>query len=202
MLYTEDLDGARAVSDTALRTMAELAIPANPMNFTVWYTHAAGHHPELSRAIELFKSNGTPFTQDRNEAIYEQFFGMSEESEAVVETGAAVSHKIAAVVEILHNASTDNGDFSAKLEAISKDLVDEGNGAELGDVVRNLLFETHSIVDKSRALEARLKDSAEEIETLRQHLQAVRLEAMTDALTGLANRKCFDHRLQIAAGLT
>ncbi len=196
MLYSEDLESARAVSDRALQMMAELSIPANPMNFTLWYTHAAGRHPDLSKAIELAKDSGLPFTPDRSEALFEKFFGMSEESEAVVETGAAVSKKIATVVDILQSAGSDNGDFSAKLETISKDLI-EGTGAvELAEVVRDLLLETHDTIDRAKALETRLQDSAKEIEALREHLQVVRLEALTDALTGIANRKCFDIRLQ------
>src|SRR6185437_6898731 len=48
-------------------------------------------------------------------------------------------------------------------------------------------------------LESRLSQSSGEIKELRQNLAAVRHEAMTDALTGIANRKSFELTLRNAA---
>ena len=43
--------------------------------------------------------------------------------------------------------------------------------------------------EANRSLEGRLKETRSEIEALREALEAVRLEALTDPLTGIANRK-------------
>jgi diguanylate cyclase len=48
-------------------------------------------------------------------------------------------------------------------------------------------------------LESRLGRVATEVTELRENLQAVQREALTDALTGIPNRKFFDSRLQEAA---
>ena len=47
-------------------------------------------------------------------------------------------------------------------------------------------------------LERRLSDSTHEVRRLRQHLERTRRDAMTDALTGLANRKAFEEALEQA----
>src|SRR5262249_62333174 len=50
----------------------------------------------------------------------------------------------------------------------------------------------------NQALEARLSASKKEITELRQNLEAVRSESLTDPLTALANRKYFDDALDKA----
>jgi diguanylate cyclase len=51
------------------------------------------------------------------------------------------------------------------------------------------------VLTQHSLLETRLSDSSREVNRLRKHLDQVRMEAMTDALTNLANRKSFDEAL-------
>jgi len=51
------------------------------------------------------------------------------------------------------------------------------------------------MASQSKHLETKLAESSVEIEALRVQLEQVRIEAATDSLTGLANRKEFDSRL-------
>jgi diguanylate cyclase len=49
--------------------------------------------------------------------------------------------------------------------------------------------------DNNKALEDRLTSSKQEIATLKESLEAIRNESLTDPLTGLGNRKFFDRTL-------
>jgi diguanylate cyclase len=51
------------------------------------------------------------------------------------------------------------------------------------------------MANQSRAIEVRLVESSREIEALRLQLELVKVEASTDSLTGISNRKEFDARL-------
>ena len=89
--------------------------------------------------------------------------------------------------------------YGDKLAGFSGKLA-EGSGSEhIADLVRGLLSETRQIVERSEALENRLGQSSQQIGDLRQHLEEVRREAMTDSLAGIANRKYFDTTLRAAA---
>ena len=71
---------------------------------------------------------------------------------------------------------------------------------DLQQMVANILAETQRMAEHNRTLELHLNRSAGEMETLRRDLVNTRKEAMTDALTGIANRKYFDVKLrEIAA---
>ena len=61
--------------------------------------------------------------------------------------------------------------------------------------VETLVADTKGMAAQNSLLRDRLADSSNEIQTLREHLESVQQEAMTDALTGIANRNSFDATL-------
>ncbi len=199
MHFTEDPDQAAAYAKSALAKMAEQGIPANPLNFSVWYGYCSGRDPELVRALDVLLSNKTAFTEQRNAEIYGEYIGVDRES---AEIRAASSRLQSAVSEILGNLSAAGRDQSAygeKLAGFSDRLADGGEAGDVADLVKGLLAETSEIIEKNQTLESRLGESSQEIDDLRQHLEEVQREAMTDGLTGIANRKSFDMRLSEAA---
>jgi diguanylate cyclase len=65
-------------------------------------------------------------------------------------------------------------------------------------MVETLSVATRKVREENHALETQLADTTDELGRLRQHLEQVRRDAMTDALTMLANRKAFDETLEAA----
>ncbi|MFP3422988.1 diguanylate cyclase, partial [Bacillus sp. SIMBA_161] len=61
-----------------------------------------------------------------------------------------------------------------------------------------MIAETRGILVKNQELEHRLERSKREVQDLRHDLEAVRRDALTDPLTGIANRKLFDQSLREA----
>ncbi len=195
MRYPEDFDRSRLISSTALETMTEQRIPLNPANYTVWYAYAAELVPKLKKSLKALLTNKVAFTTERNNQIYEQFFGVGDEAKVVDAAGSQVQRCAEEIIQELRRARADQGDFGTKVGDLSGALSDAKDPGEIGSVVRHILVETQSILAKSRKLEQKLSDSTKEIENLREDLQDVRKESLTDALTGIANRKCFDQTL-------
>ena len=69
-------------------------------------------------------------------------------------------------------------------------------GAEFSNVVDKMLDATKNMEARSKMLEERLQTSSREISDLRERLETVRRESLTDQLTGIANRKAFDNELE------
>ena len=76
------------------------------------------------------------------------------------------------------------------------------SAGDLQQMVARILAETQRMAEHNRALEHHLNHSAGEMESLRRDLVNTRKEAMTDALTGIANRKYFDAKLRETAAAT
>ena len=100
------------------------------------------------------------------------------------------------VRQFLSEASENTETFKSSLEVSLLQIRNAVDADELQNVVGVLQQETNQMLNCSRALEDQLKSTTSEIDTLRRNFEEVRREAMTDALTGIANRKYFDIHLR------
>ena len=89
-------------------------------------------------------------------------------------------------------------DYGNVLSTVGIQLGDQQTVDSLVKTVAILAAETTRASDANRSLEARLTASASQVQRLRQSLAQVKEETMTDALTGLVNRRGFDARLRRA----
>jgi diguanylate cyclase len=196
---TESIEQAADYAGSALKLMAQLAIPATPANFTVWYAYHSGSVPGLTQALEILVSNKMEFTVERNQEIHDTYFGFDTEGSEIRETSERLQSAVGEVLEYLGEAGRDQSAYGEKLEGFSGQLAEDSDTERVADLVRGILSETQEIVEKSQALENRLDQSSQHIDELHRHLEEVRREAMTDALTGIANRKYFDAALRASA---
>jgi diguanylate cyclase len=193
-----DQERARAFADAALTAMAKYRIAPTPRNFTVWFTHVAGENAELSRTIDILISNGQEFTEQQNELIYGQFFSAGPEVQDLIAAGSRLDGMIADMLSTLGVAGEDARRYGESL-ATFNDGVSQRAVKDMQLAVETMLRETHRMVERNRALEAQLQNSSAEIDNLRHDLDDMRRVSLVDALTGIANRKCFDQRLREAA---
>src|SRR5690606_17303403 len=69
---------------------------------------------------------------------------------------------------------------------------------DLEQVILSLAEDTKKMVEYNKSLEAQLDTSSSQVNALKENLDTVRQEAMTDGLTGLSNRRAFDIYLKEA----
>jgi len=69
----------------------------------------------------------------------------------------------------------------------------------MGALVSAMLQETRVMQQRNQSLEERLAETTAEVQMLREHFEQARREALSDSLTGLANRKNFEQTLTLLA---
>ena len=195
MLYTEAKDEARTHAQVALDHMAELGIPPNPQNFTVWYNYCAGNIPDLGRAVGILLAKHQAFTPELSQEIYQQFFGDEHRRRLLDHTNDKIQAATEHILESFGEAGGDANEYGDALKRFVAHLTDGGEENDFARMFINLLAETRRMADRNRDFESRLEAASAEIERLKQDLSRVRHEATTDALTGIANRRHFDERL-------
>ena len=176
--------------------MTDREIPSTPQNYTVWYTYVSGREPDLIRAIDKMIADGVEFDNFENAELFEKFFGFTMEGARIQEASEQIDSSVKNVSQFLSEAAAGTETFKSSLEDSLDQIRDAGSADDLESVVGALQQETSQMLDRSRALEERLKSTTSEIDALRRNLEEVRREAMTDALTGIANRKYFDIHLR------
>ena len=199
MSQADDFRQAKGFCDAALAGMIAHGVPPTPENFAVWYAHATGLVADLKRTIDILIANKGEFTPALNSELYDRFCDTGRHFNVMQETGDRLHFAAEQLLHYVKTASGDTNAFGKALDQYSNQLGASPGSDQLRAMVSGLILETQRVAERNQALETRLNESASEIQDLRQNLEQVRREAMTDALTGLPNRKFFDTRLRAAA---
>jgi len=198
-LSDESLEQAREYARAAFERMERLSIRPVPTNFCVWYAYHTGKLPELRQAIDGLISNRQPFTESASGDIYERFFTLGREQTELRAGMARVQETLSELVSNLGEAGQSTSRYNAALSEISGGIGADPAPDVVTVLVKRLLEETAAIQQKMEHLDNKFTTSSDTIQQLRDRLEGMRREALTDALTGIANRKAFDATLRDAA---
>lgn len=188
--------GGVAIAHQTIDLMGEYTIPPAPQNYEVWLTYRLGENAELSAYLENCIARGQPFTDELNDAVYERFFSNVRLSAHMAATGEKIARELAEIVSALQAAGDRTGAYGQTLERAAKRLEQGLDEARLREVIVNLARATLDMAEHNRVLNERLQRSTADMDALRATLKHARAEALTDSLTGLANRKMFDETLR------
>jgi diguanylate cyclase len=185
-----------ALALKARESMTRHGVPDTPQNFWIWHSYHSGANPDLNRAIDIMLSNRREFSEETNDEIFERFLGTMRENEIIRETTQRVIGTLDVLMQFVSEVSARATSYKRTLADLSSEMV---AGKPLSELVGALMDETKTIEQQSRLLQQRLASSSSTISQLRRNLEDVQREALTDALTGIANRKLFDMTLRQAA---
>ncbi len=195
MFYPETTEAARDRALIALDLMTRHGVAPNPLNFTVWFSYAGKRDPQLVSAIDERIRTRMPFSTTYNTELYAAFFGVDREGEEIRDASRRLQAAVDQILAYVADAGVDASRSSNRLAAFTGDLQKGPDSQGMREVVKGVLVECERLLDRSRSLEQHLKHASGEINELRESLETVQREALTDALTGLANRKFFDMTL-------
>lgn len=176
--------------------MRTYGIPMTPENFTVWYHYAANSYPDLKRAIDIMVRAHDGVTAPASAELFERFFANAQENETVRDAIARMEEVMSRAAIDLSQAGQGAAAFGDALQSATGALSSDSRAGNLEQVVKGIVQATRQMEARSRELELRLDAASGEVSQLKDEVEAMHIEATTDALTGLANRKRFDTRLR------
>jgi diguanylate cyclase len=183
------------------RTVDEMGrheLPVSAQNYEVWLTYFTHAMPELRSAIDTLIASGASLTNQHMEDFYERFFSTTHLSTQVMETGSRIAHEIADALDALKKAGATTERYGATLNVAADSLQNASiDGDALKRLISVLASATTEMSKQNSSLSTKLVQSSQEMEKLRASLRQARAEALTDALTGVANRKLFDETLRL-----
>ncbi len=179
----------------ALEEMEGAGVWPTPLNFELWLHYVSDPEGALGREISRLLSSSDAFTEGTAEMLAAEYLPRGRLSEEIRDAGAVLNRELTSVSEAIASAQKSQSDYGRTLAGASAQLDGQGEPVDLQDMVVTLSAATTRIQRENAALERRLESSTKEVARLREHLEQVRRDAMTDALTNLANRKAFDEEL-------
>ncbi len=190
-----DAERTRQIADRALALMTRYEVAPLPLNYAIWFAYAGNFKPELTRELEAWMRSQTSFTEHLAHDFHERFIQPPPATEAVEEIGKRMQTQLDQLGRAIQSAGRDASAYGNTLQGAAGLLGKDVDLAGLRSVVDNLVIATRHMQRRSKELEQQLEQSNRESQELRQNIEQVRKASLTDALTGLANRKYFDERL-------
>ena len=193
MVYSDDVVKSVEYLRLALAGMGRYHIPLDPMNYTLWYEHVSGRNPELSRAIQDIVDKKGRFTPEINRSLFKEYI----EDRNLRQVDRIRSQTRSVLIDLLHHDGLHDR-FGDILKDLAGRLEKGADAEEVGRVIEDVLLETNAVRSTSSAWQVRLDSASREVAVLKQELDEVKRQALTDGLTGLSNRFDLQNRLLLA----
>ncbi|MBJ7318497.1 MAG: GGDEF domain-containing protein [Alphaproteobacteria bacterium] len=190
---------AYSLARNAIAEMEKAGVWPTPLNFELWIHYLGDPEGPLGIEIKRLLAEDAVISDETSEMLAAEFLPRGRLSEEIRDAGAVLDRELASVSAAIakaHKTQTDFGETLADASQTMDTAVEDASA--LKSLVGGLSTATQRVRRETASLEKRLESSNKEVARLREHLEQVRRDAMTDALTNLANRKAFDERLEQA----
>lgn len=196
MHYSHDIAQANVYATEALERMHKEGLPTTPDNFELWYVYYSNVNPDVTRAIDILVANKQKLTPARCQELCQRFLSDSQNEEKVRRAGDQLNVTIRDMAGAVRNVKSATSHYSGTLANVSSKLSSSKSAEDLEKILHNVVTDTQKMLEQNKTLEAQLDKSAHAMEALQRDLETIKREALTDGLTGLANRKAFDDEIQ------
>jgi diguanylate cyclase len=174
--------------------MSKHKVPVTPANYAVWYHYVSGANDALRHVIDELIEDGAEVTEAMTRKLYHEYVSECNE-ERLQQARTALDGLVGSVDGTLETAQGEVTRYGESLARYAANLGEQPGDDTVRAIVQGLIRDTASVQEVGDQLHSRLDSSRQEVEALREELQLARQEALTDALTGLTNRKGFDQTL-------
>ncbi|MBB4841828.1 diguanylate cyclase [Paucibacter oligotrophus] len=198
MRYHDNIARSTEHLRAALPLMTRQRAALHPISYAVWYEFVSAINPPLSQAVLKHTAQGATLDEAQTWALYREHIGESLSS-SDAEESRRLSEGLVRVLDTMAASAAEAGQETARFDNSLNNWVEQllssPSQQTHQDVLQELLNGTREIRGAMAVLQSQLAQSRHEISTLRDEVQKARSEALTDALTGLANRRAFDQQL-------
>lgn len=196
MNYTEEQTKAGEYLRLALNYIVKHRLPANPVNYTVWYEYVSGKNTKLKKAIDQSFEKKAPLDKAQVETWYRKYVA---DGDRIV-IGKLLTKISLMLKDITRHVSETEDDLvgsGKNLEDLSDQIAMAKDYADIRIVVDQMIDETRRLVKSGKRLQTRMKVSSEDLRQLNRELEKSQKEAQTDTLTGLINRRGLEKRFEL-----
>ncbi len=194
--YEQDFEVANGYALKAMARLKKYQLPAMPQNFEVWYAYYANANPTLVSEINEFLKTQDQITEQQCHALFEKYLNSGKKRATYERAEDHINATLQDVSGLVQNVKSTASQFSGTLKGATERLVEQDAPEDIKNLLSEINSETEVMLNQNSELEKRLDQSYEMLRFMQKEMDRIRLEASTDGLTGLANRKSFDEQLK------
>ena len=164
------------------------------LNFELCLEFLADPQGDLAAEVRRLKLEGALKGEQKSEQLAAKFLPRLRLQDEISNAGVALTRELEQIGHAVGAAQASSRGFGQTLDTAGR-ILPSATPTQLADLVKALQSATRDAERQNSALSARLETSTAEVRQVREHLDAVRRQALTDGLTQLANRRAFDEAL-------
>lgn len=192
-------DKAALIAQKVMHRISEGSLRPIPAVYAVLYAHYAGQNPEVTRELNVLLGDQKALTTTICEQLYDAYLSPQREQQFVDEAVRKVQLAMNEITDMIRNSGDKHKEYNKSLLRQSDNLSEATDLQDVKKMVEELMHDTHRMVDENRKLEGKLQHSSVELSRMREDMQTLKQETLTDSLTSIPNRKAFDVELRSRA---
>lgn len=216
MQYPHSPERSTELLRQALPLMSRQSAALHPMSYAVWYAYVADSASPLRQAVDRHLAQRGTLDEATTERLYQHYLANDFDPQVALRVSEGLQQLIGGMSAQAALATDQTSRYGLTLERMAAELAQRGQGLEhvrghaqppdalSADaavmvappaMLEELMAHTQQMQTDMARLQQRLADSQREIDQLRNEVRRAREESLVDALTGLPNRRAFDHQL-------
>lgn len=195
--YSESPEEAAQIARQTIPFVTKHELAANPVNYAVFYEYFSGTNTALRDAADRAVSLHGNLSQEVVSDLYIRFVA-KEDPQFIAKIQGELRGLVQSMMEAVTAADLESNHYQMRLNAGLAQLDDQSTVASLHEAMTSLIEDTKIILKSNTRLSKRLETANYDLGTLQQQLEFQRSAALTDPLTGLANRRAFDQIMSTA----
>ena len=178
----------------ALAFLSKHQIPPTPVNYQLAYDYVCGNNKQLKTMLDDYTGQSDAISSENLWQVYQQFY--TQDIATLENMRQELRHLIANIQnEFKRSGGTITG-FSNRLDMFASVLNSETRQQDLSSEVDSMIHDTKSVAESQRQFTSQMSDILNEVGSLRREIEQIKEESLTDALTGISNRRAFDNILE------
>ncbi len=190
---------AEAVAQRVLPFLGEKGIPATPENYMLWYEYFQGNSPELTKRLDELLAAEVRFTPELTRQIFDEFFGRTLTGPRAKGVNQAAEMIQGLALRIIKESLQSVERVTAYSDSLARYEAEIEKARDLDDIRRlltTIMSEGQRVREANQAYQRAIQHQTQMVDTALGRLKSLELEATTDALTGVANRRAFDREIE------
>ena len=178
----------------ALAFLSKHKIAPTPVNYQLAYDYVSGKNKQLQTLLDEHIGVSETVSPENLWHVYQQFY---QQDIATLENMRQELRQLIANIqnEFKRSGGTITG-YSNRLDMFASVLNSEPSQEEMTSEVDSMIHDTNSVAESQRQFNSQMTDIISEVESLRSEIEQIKEESLTDALTGISNRRAFDNILE------
>lgn len=185
---------AALLKEAALKNLDNFQLTPLPDNYRLWFEYASSSIEGLNAAIDERIAERKAITDALCKKLFTQFLATKDQKD-IDEARIAFGDMLSVMIDHICGWDVSNNQFCAAMTSCIDRLEQNPGIDELKEIITEVTTEARKSLDGSQAIKSTLHSLSTEIANLRQDVDKLGNQALTDALTQVANRRGFDNAL-------